>query len=43
MPGWLVDDPRKIKTNYIYVSNVKVPPMVDRCKQVNLKEQKQNL
>ena len=23
MPGWLVDDPRKIKVNYIYVSTIK--------------------
>jgi hypothetical protein len=28
MPGWLVDDPRKITVNYIYVSNVQVPHKV---------------
>jgi hypothetical protein len=41
MPGWLVDDPRKITVNYIYISNVKIGPF--KSKEVSLKEQKQNL
>jgi len=36
MPGWLVDDPRKITVNYIYVSNVQVPHKVKQTLDTDL-------